>query len=238
MFGKLPQEQVQNYYVERDGNVRFGSLADVASRPRHVRSTPESGHQSDIATLGGLVFEPRENRFVDSNHFCDECVVDRLFGKPGIKVIAAKSKNPVPATARLFVTTLNCETNLMCVARYPNWRLLRGSRKGANICPGRLLLKSDWNGSTNHPMRTVQKLSTRCFGVGILLIGGSAAAQQQPTHPAAPRPPPSQHTMQPAPQLQSPAQDEAPQQTTATYGDWVVQCVFRARSRMIRLRTR
>jgi len=30
-------------------NVRFGSLADIASRPRHVRFAPETGHQSDIA---------------------------------------------------------------------------------------------------------------------------------------------------------------------------------------------
>ena len=25
-------------------NVRFGSLADIASRPRHVRYSPQSGH--------------------------------------------------------------------------------------------------------------------------------------------------------------------------------------------------
>jgi hypothetical protein len=48
-------------------NVRFGSLADIASRLRHVRFTPESGHQSDIshvryvpkADIGPLIRSPR-----------------------------------------------------------------------------------------------------------------------------------------------------------------------------------
>jgi hypothetical protein len=30
-------------------DVRFGSLADITSRLRHVRFAPNSGHQSDIA---------------------------------------------------------------------------------------------------------------------------------------------------------------------------------------------
>jgi hypothetical protein len=30
----------------RQVNVRFGSLADIASRPRHVRYSPQSGHSS------------------------------------------------------------------------------------------------------------------------------------------------------------------------------------------------
>src|SRR3974390_2251822 len=35
------------------GNVRFGSKADIGVGPRHVRFTPESGHQ--LAALGCLL---------------------------------------------------------------------------------------------------------------------------------------------------------------------------------------
>ena len=31
-------------YTPEGGNVRFGSLADIRSAKRHVRSTPKSGH--------------------------------------------------------------------------------------------------------------------------------------------------------------------------------------------------
>jgi invasion protein IalB len=60
-------------------------------------------------------------------------------------------------------------------------------------------------------------------GALLLIWTGSAAAQQpaQP-RPAAPRPAaprPAQETPQAA------APDETPQSTTATYGDWVLQCV-------------
>jgi invasion protein IalB len=64
----------------------------------------------------------------------------------------------------------------------------------------------------------------RCFAVALMLLTGSVAAQQPPAHPTAPRPLPSQQTVQPGPQPQSPAQNDSPQQTTATYEDWVVQC--------------
>jgi invasion protein IalB len=84
------------------------------------------------------------------------------------------------------------------------------------------------NDRTYHPMKIVQK-PAQCFAFGLLVLTGSAAAQQPSVHPALPHPPPSsQHTVQPVPQSQSPAQGEAPQQTTATYGDWVVQCQMRA----------
>ena len=49
-----------------------------------------------------------------------------------------------------------------------------------------------------------------------MAVAGAAVAQQAPHPPAAPRP---------APGAAPAAQGEAPQQTTATYGDWVLQCV-------------
>ncbi|HEY1980567.1 MAG TPA: hypothetical protein VGH13_10810, partial [Xanthobacteraceae bacterium] len=64
----------------------------------------------------------------------------------------------------------------------------------------------------------------------LAVIGSAAAqAQQQP----APRPaPPSRPAVQPQAQREAqsppPAQGEAPQSTTATYGDWVVQCQTQA----------
>jgi hypothetical protein len=41
----------------RDANVRFGSLADISRRNRHVRCTPESGHVTikDADIEGALV---------------------------------------------------------------------------------------------------------------------------------------------------------------------------------------
>ena len=35
--------------LEGVANVRFGSKADIAGRPRHVRFTPISGHQFGLA---------------------------------------------------------------------------------------------------------------------------------------------------------------------------------------------
>ena len=51
-------------------------------------------------------------------------------------------------------------------------------------------------------------------GVLMLMMAGSAIAQQQPRKPAA---------AQPSDQAQV-AQGDAPQRTTATYDDWVMQC--------------
>lgn len=80
-------------------------------------------------------------------------------------------------------------------------------------------------------MKNQETKATRCFvaALAMTVAGGafidSAVAQQPPAqaqHPTAPKPatPP-----RPAPTT-TPATD-TPQQTTATYGDWVVQCVAR-----------
>jgi invasion protein IalB len=59
-------------------------------------------------------------------------------------------------------------------------------------------------------------------------------AQQQPASRPAPAPRPAPPAVQPQPvqpqqaQSQPPAQGDAPQSTTATYGDWVVQCQTQA----------
>jgi invasion protein IalB len=58
----------------------------------------------------------------------------------------------------------------------------------------------------------------------LMIIAGAAAAQQPKVPPA-----PVQRTVQ-APQAPAaaPAQSEAPQRTTATYDDWIVQCETQA----------
>ncbi len=70
----------------------------------------------------------------------------------------------------------------------------------------------------------------RCFAAALLtLAAGSAVAQQPQTRPPAPRPPAPapEHA---APAAQAPSQLEVPQRTTATYGDWIVQCQARVTS--------
>jgi invasion protein IalB len=72
-------------------------------------------------------------------------------------------------------------------------------------------------------MLNAKKSVTRLLaGAVLIVIAGGAAAQQPTPRPPAPRPAPAQHSVQAAPP--APAQVEAPQRTTATYADWVVQC--------------
>jgi invasion protein IalB len=68
----------------------------------------------------------------------------------------------------------------------------------------------------------------RHFTVALLMtIAGGASAQQVQQRPPVPRPAPPPQAA-PAPQPSAPpasaAKDDAPQRTTATYDDWVVQC--------------
>jgi invasion protein IalB len=63
-------------------------------------------------------------------------------------------------------------------------------------------------------------------GIVLLTTAGGAAAQQPVARPA-PRPAPPQNAQQTQAQ-QTPAQGDAPQSTTATYADWVVQCMTQA----------
>jgi len=76
-------------------------------------------------------------------------------------------------------------------------------------------------------MRVHNKLALYIATVALLPAAvGAASAQQQTTRPP-PKlaPPPAKPTPPaPAPQAQPPAGD-APQRTTASYGDWVLQCV-------------
>ena len=70
-------------------------------------------------------------------------------------------------------------------------------------------------------MRIVEKMATWCLTATLLTtVAGSVTAQQQPRPPAY-QPAPPRNAVQPP---QQPAQDEAPQRTTATYEDWIVQC--------------
>lgn len=71
-------------------------------------------------------------------------------------------------------------------------------------------------------MRSLE-LASAVAGIILLSLAGGAVAQQPlPPRPATPRPAPAQ-------QVQSPVspQGDVPQSTTATYADWVVQCVTR-----------
>lgn len=63
-------------------------------------------------------------------------------------------------------------------------------------------------------------------GIMLLTFTGVAAAQQ-PARPAPPRPAAPAQSAQQTP-AQQPGASEVPQSTTATYGDWVVQCLTRA----------
>jgi invasion protein IalB len=61
-------------------------------------------------------------------------------------------------------------------------------------------------------------------GVLLMILTGSAAAQQTAPRPA-PRPAAPRPVPEPPPAA---ALEDTPQSTTATYGDWVLQCVTRA----------
>jgi invasion protein IalB len=68
------------------------------------------------------------------------------------------------------------------------------------------------------------RLAGALAGAALMIAAGGAAAQQ----PAPPRPrPAAPRPVQEAPPPAA-APDETPQSTTATYGDWVLQCVTRA----------
>jgi invasion protein IalB len=58
----------------------------------------------------------------------------------------------------------------------------------------------------------------------LMLCAASASAQQAQPRPPAPRPAPAP----PATPAPAPPSSDVPQQTTATYGDWVVQCETRS----------
>ena len=75
----------------------------------------------------------------------------------------------------------------------------------------------------------MQSLSIKPALAAIMLLtfAGAAAAQQPvPPRPAAPRPAAPAQSAQQAP-AQQPGASEVPQSTTATYADWVVQCLTR-----------
>ncbi len=74
--------------------------------------------------------------------------------------------------------------------------------------------------STTHIMHGVYKVA-ECFFAAALVLTLCGGALSQPTpRPGVPRAVPSRPGARGAP----PTQGEAPQQTTATYDDWVVQC--------------
>jgi invasion protein IalB len=68
-------------------------------------------------------------------------------------------------------------------------------------------------------MRIVEKSAARFFAGALLMTVAGGAAAQQPTPR---RPAPLEQT------VQAPVQGGAPQRTTATYEDWVVQCQTQA----------
>jgi hypothetical protein len=66
--------------VDHPADVRFGSLADITARPRHVRFTPESGLKSDIASrpFCAVSGNPKVNNVTwESLRFVGECVPQR-----------------------------------------------------------------------------------------------------------------------------------------------------------------
>lgn len=68
-------------------------------------------------------------------------------------------------------------------------------------------------------MRSKHRLLTAGAAAGMLLACLAIAQAQQATRPA-----PTQRGAPPAAHPPAPTANEAPQRTTATYGDWVVQC--------------
>ena len=65
-------------------------------------------------------------------------------------------------------------------------------------------------------MKNIGKMAA-CCAAALLLASAVSAIAQQPARPA-----PAQHPAPPP--ARPPAQNDVPQRTTATYGDWVVQC--------------
>ena len=72
-------------------------------------------------------------------------------------------------------------------------------------------------------MKSFDKLRTGSVAAGMLLASLAMAQGQQAQQ--TPRQAPAQRGAPPAAHAQTPATNEAPQRTTASYGDWVVQCV-------------
>jgi invasion protein IalB len=76
-----------------------------------------------------------------------------------------------------------------------------------NECKGKMRIPEK-------PARRVRDTLIVAIAAALLTSAGSIAAQQPTPRPLAPR----------APAVRAPAESETPQSTTATYGDWVVQC--------------
>jgi invasion protein IalB len=86
-------------------------------------------------------------------------------------------------------------------------------------------------------MKSMSKTRSRLsvFGLAaaaLMLLAGGAMAQQIQPKPPAPRPVPAKPAVPqaapPAAEAAPSAQSDVPQQTTATYGDWIVQCELRS----------
>lgn len=71
---------------------------------------------------------------------------------------------------------------------------------------------------SHNTMKSSSKWPAACIAAAFLIVAASTAQAQQPrpATPAHPAPPVAAHP---------PASSNVPQRTTATYGDWVVQCV-------------
>jgi invasion protein IalB len=71
---------------------------------------------------------------------------------------------------------------------------------------------------SHNSMKTNSEWAASCAAAVLALAFAATAQAQQP-----PRPAPAAHPLAPG-LASSPASGDVPQQTTATYGDWVVQC--------------
>jgi invasion protein IalB len=69
-------------------------------------------------------------------------------------------------------------------------------------------------------MKSCRKKIAFCIAVAVLMASAAIASAQQP-----PKPAPAQHPAAAAQPGGQPVLANEPQRTTATYGDWVVQCV-------------
>lgn len=74
--------------------------------------------------------------------------------------------------------------------------------------------------STTHPMHSVNKVAPWCLATALVLSLCGGAISQPAPRPVIPRAAP----FRPGARVVPPTQGKAPQQTTATYDDWVVQC--------------
>jgi invasion protein IalB len=89
-------------------------------------------------------------------------------------------------------------------------------------------------GARKRLMQNVEKIVAGFFaGAVAMTIAGGAVAQQTSPRPPAKHKEPVEHAAQqppaaqPAPQIQPVQTTDAPQRTTATYDDWIVQCETR-----------